>query len=121
MALSKLYPEPERAYRDWYAMRKQNDFALGAVQFVSVSPEIVIAKDLGSTASEKRATSLRFACERLKRHWKQSEKRRWKLTLRFICRASAAASAGGEWNKIEPLIKKKICDKGVTVFVYDLV
>lgn len=53
LALSKLYPEPECAYRDWYAMRKQNDFALGAVQFVSVSPEIVIANMIGQHGIRK--------------------------------------------------------------------
>ena len=40
LALSKLSPAPKRAFREWYLGRERNDFALGAVQFVSVSPNI---------------------------------------------------------------------------------
>jgi len=34
LALSKVSPAPERAFREWYRGRERNDFALGAVQFV---------------------------------------------------------------------------------------
>ena len=47
LALSKLTPAPERAYRKWYAERSRNDFALGAVQFVSVSEDVSVANMIG--------------------------------------------------------------------------
>jgi len=47
LAVSKLSPAPERAYRDWYKGREQNDFVLGAVQFVRLSPEISVANMIG--------------------------------------------------------------------------
>ncbi len=47
LAISKLSPAPERAFREWYRERERNDFALGAVQFVSVSPDIQVANMSG--------------------------------------------------------------------------
>ena len=35
--------EPELAYREWYKSRAENDFGLGAVQFVQVEPFIWVA------------------------------------------------------------------------------
>ncbi|MER7985968.1 hypothetical protein ABTY53_10250, partial [Streptomyces noursei] len=37
LALSRRWPEPERAYRRWHRERARNDFGLGAVQFVPVA------------------------------------------------------------------------------------
>ena len=48
LALSKLSPAPpERAFREWYLGCEHNDFALGAVQFVSVSHNILVANMIG--------------------------------------------------------------------------
>src|SRR5690606_39335667 len=47
LALSKHWPEPEAHYREWYAGRGGNDFALGAVQLVRVAPEVWVANLIG--------------------------------------------------------------------------
>jgi len=47
LALSKISPAPERAYRKWYAERNRNDFALGAMLFVSVSEDVSVANMIG--------------------------------------------------------------------------
>jgi O-acetyl-ADP-ribose deacetylase (regulator of RNase III) len=43
VAISKRWPEPEREYRQWHRAREKNDFALGALQLVSVSPDTWVA------------------------------------------------------------------------------
>ena len=53
LALSKLSPAPERAFREWYRGRERNDFALGAVQFVFVSPDIKVANMIGQHGIRK--------------------------------------------------------------------
>src|SRR5262249_36762158 len=45
-ALSRRWPEPEAAFRAWYKGRAQNDFALGAVQYVQVEPVLLVANML---------------------------------------------------------------------------
>ena len=47
LAISRRWPEPERAYRAWYRDRASNDFALGAVQFVQVQADIWVANMIG--------------------------------------------------------------------------
>jgi O-acetyl-ADP-ribose deacetylase (regulator of RNase III) len=43
LAISARWPQPEEEYRRWHRSRADNDFALGAVQFVQVTPYIWVA------------------------------------------------------------------------------
>ena len=47
LAVSKRWPEPERAYRAWHRERAQNNFGLGAVQLVQCEPLIWVANMVG--------------------------------------------------------------------------
>lgn len=40
LAISKRWPEPEKAFRLWHRERANNDFALGSIQIVQVEPLI---------------------------------------------------------------------------------
>ena len=120
LALSKLSPEPERAYRVWYEMRKQNDFALGAVQFVAVSPEIVIANMIGQHGIRKTGGNPPIRYDAVEKALETVGKKALEREASVHLPRIGCGLAGGEWDKIEPLIEKQICDKGVTVFVYDL-
>lgn len=46
-ALSRRWPEPEAAYRRRRRERANNDFALGATQFVPVGPRLRVADMIG--------------------------------------------------------------------------
>lgn len=37
LAISRRWPEPEKAYREWHCFRTSNDFKLGSIQLVKVS------------------------------------------------------------------------------------
>jgi len=120
LAVSKLSPAPERAYRDWFQGREQNDFALGAVQFVAVSPEIIVANMIGQHGIRKmggippiRLRAVETALEIVGQKALETEA---SVHLPRI----GCDLAGGSWNKIEPLLEKQICAKEVAVFVYDL-
>ena len=43
MAISRRWPEPGHAYRQWHHERAGNDFSLGATQLVQVQPDIWVA------------------------------------------------------------------------------
>ena len=43
VAISKRWKEPEKEFRRWATEREGNDFALGAVQFVQVEPDLRVA------------------------------------------------------------------------------
>jgi hypothetical protein len=43
LALSRRWEEPEQQYQAWHRNRNNNDFGLGAVQFVQVTPYVWVA------------------------------------------------------------------------------
>ncbi len=60
---SRRWPEPEAHYRRWYRDRESNDFALGAVQFVEVAGDIVVANLIGQRGlrrSKKNGPPIRY-------------------------------------------------------------
>lgn len=120
LAVSKLSPAPERAFRDWYRGREHNDFALGAVQFVPVSPDVELANMIGQHGirASKGVPPIRY--DALETALKTvGEKARTENASVHLPRIGCGL-AGGEWSEIEPLIERQICALDVPVFVYDL-
>lgn len=120
LALSKLSPAPERAFREWYAGRENNDFALGAVQFISVSIETLVANMIGQHGIRplRGVPPIRYGAVEtaLQTVGKKALRENASVHLPRI----GCGLAGGEWSKIEPLIERQICASDVPVFVYDL-
>lgn len=120
MAISKRWSEPESNYRNWFAERQSNDFALGAVQFVSVGEEFWIANMI--------------AQHKIKRGNDGTPPIRYDAVQSCLSRVAKFASehdasvhmprigcglAGGNWDEIEPLVDQSCGAAGVPVFVYD--
>lgn len=120
LAVSKLSPAPERSFKEWYRGREHNDFALGAVRFVSVSPEILVANMIGQHGirSSQGVPPIRYdAVEAaLKTVGMNAQAENASVHLPRI----GCGLAGGSWSRIEPLIERQICARDVPVFVYDL-
>src|SRR5215207_1910949 len=53
LAISRRWPQPEAAFRDWFAGKAENDFALGAVQLVAVGPDLWVANMIGQRGIRK--------------------------------------------------------------------
>ncbi len=120
LALSKLSPLLERSFREWDGGREHNDFALGAVQFVPVSPDIMVANMIGQHGIRalRGVPPIRYDAveSALKTVGSKARIENASVHLPRI----GCGLAGGEWSKIEPLIEQQICSLGVPVFVYDL-
>ena len=119
VAISARWPEPEREYRLWHHEREQNDFALGALQVVQVSPDTWVANMVaqhGIRASSD-GPPIRYdavgAC--LEKLGAQA------LTLGASVHMPriGCGLAGGTWERIEPLVRGGLCGRGVRVRVYD--
>lgn len=120
LVLSKTSPLPERSFREWYTGREQNDFALGAVQFVSISSETVVANMIGQHGIRRQGGMPPIRYEAVETALKTVGEKAILTQSSVHLPRIGCGLAGGEWSRIEPLIEKQICDKGVTVFVYDL-
>lgn len=120
LALSKLSSAPERSFKEWYRGREHNNFALGAVQFVSVSSDISVANMIGQHGIRtlRGVPPIRYdAVEAaLKTVGMKAQTENVSVHLPRI----GCGLAGGEWRRIEPLIEQQICAAGVSVYVYDL-
>lgn len=119
MALSKKWKAPEQEYRAWHAEGK--DFALGAIQMIEVAPEIWVANMIAQhkVRSQNGVPPIRYDA---------LEKALGQLAL-FALEHKAevhgprmgAGLAGGDWEKIEALLLKNLCQTGIRVFIYDFV
>ena len=120
LAISKLSLEPERAYREWFKGREGNDFALGAVQFVTVSPELIVANMIGQHGIRKSGGRPPIRYNALEKALETVGQEALELEASVHLPRIGCGLAGWEWNKIESLINELICAKYIAVFVYDL-
>lgn len=122
-ALSKRWPEPERAYRLWAMGQDQAlTFALGNVQFVPVATTLWVANIIGQSGIAKD----RFTYPPPIRY--EAIRKGLQTVCEFALNHNAsihmprmgAGRAGGNWQLIAPIVEAELCSKGVSVTVYDL-
>lgn len=118
LALSKRWEEPEAAYRQWSS---EDDFKLGAVQFVQVEENIWVANMIGQHGliSANNKTPIRY--KEVEKCLEKVKEKALELQASVHMPRIGCGLAGGKWEEIEPLIQKTLCNAGVSVTVYDFV
>lgn len=120
LAISKKWKEPEKRFKLWSSFGKPPE--LGEVQFVSVEEDIMVANMIGQDGirtGNLNPTPIRYSavedCLQL-------------VYERAITTGSSVhmprigtGLAGGKWHIIEPMIIKKLSEKNINVYVYDLI
>ncbi|MER6385220.1 macro domain-containing protein [Streptomyces sp. NPDC001118] len=119
LALSRRWPEPERAYRTWHRDRAHNDFGLGAVQLVRVEPSVWVANMIGQHG-------IRTGSKGVPVRYEAIDTALARLADDVIERGASVhmprigcGLAGGKWSRIEPLITERLIKRGTAVTVYD--
>lgn len=120
VAVSARWPEPERAYRDWYRQRESNDFALGAVQFVRVSADFHVANMIGQHGIRSSAGGPPIRYEAVDQALERLAEFAAASNASVHMPRIGCGLAGGTWDRIEPLIHARLSSRGVSVLVYDL-
>jgi O-acetyl-ADP-ribose deacetylase (regulator of RNase III) len=119
-ALSRKWPEPEQQYKEWFSKKDNPDayFGLGSVQVVCVEDKIWIANMIGqkgirgrSSGPPVRYDAIAVGLEKIKR-FAQS------INASVHMPKIGSGLAGGNWDRIEDIIKKEL--DGVDVIVYEL-
>ena len=114
LALSRRWKEPEARFRAWIGAK------LGDVDLVSVGPSLWVANIIGQhgVVNTKDGPPIRYEAIR--------------AGLKRVCELAklnnasvhgprlGSALAGGEWELIEAIIQEELCDKDVSVTIYDL-
>ncbi|MEU1469244.1 macro domain-containing protein [Streptomyces sp. NPDC005761] len=120
LALSRRWPEPEAAYRTWHRERAGNDFGLGAVQFVQVTPYIWVANAVGQRGMRTGSNGAPVRYEAIDTALAAVAARAAELGASVHMPRIGCGLAGGKWSRIEPLIEERLVARGVSVTVYDL-
>lgn len=119
LAISKRWPEPEKAYRAWHKERNANDFGLGKIQLVEVANYIHVANMIGQRGTKTGSSGppIRYRaveeCLQSLGDWAVDHGASVHMP-RIGC-----GLAGGKWERIEPLLQQELCAREVSVTVYD--
>ena len=118
LALSKRWPEPERAYRRWFRAQEDPEagsFALGSVQYVPVAEDICVVNMIAQDGYMSR-TPLQYSAL-LECLGKVAVRVRAQSGSVHMPRIGCGL-AGGKWSLVETLIKRTMTN--LSVHVYDL-
>ncbi|MBC2900470.1 macro domain-containing protein [Streptomyces cupreus] len=119
LAVSRRWPEPEKAYRAWHRDRAANDFALGAVQFVQVEPYVWVANMVGQRGIRTGSKGVPVRYEAIDTALDGLATKAAELGASVHMPRIGCGLAGGKWSRIEPLITDRLVRQGIPVTVYD--
>jgi O-acetyl-ADP-ribose deacetylase (regulator of RNase III) len=118
LAISKNWPEPEKAYREWF--KSKTNFALGEVQFVKAEDNLWVANLIGQhkmNKDENGNAPIRY--EAIENGLEKVAAFANEIDASVHMPRIGCGLAGGTWDRIEPLITKTLSDRSVSVTVYD--
>lgn len=120
LALTRRWPEPERAFRQWHRDRAGNDFGLGAAQFVRVEPDLWVANLVGQhgiRTVRNQAVPVRYGA--IDTALGLLGDRAAELGASVHMPRIGCGLAGGTWDEVGPLVERRLADRGIPVSVYD--
>ncbi|MFF4724040.1 macro domain-containing protein [Streptomyces mirabilis] len=119
LALSRRWPEPEAAYRAWHRDRAHNDFGLGATQFVQVEKYVWVANLIGQRGIRTGSKGVPVRYEAIDTGLAHVATKAAELDASVHMPRIGCGLAGGDWSRVEPLIMRRLVERGVAVTVYD--
>ncbi|GLW69729.1 Appr-1-p processing protein [Kitasatospora phosalacinea] len=120
LAISRRWPEPEAAFRRWHRERATNDFGLGALQLVQVTPQLRVANMVGQRGIRTaRSTGAPVRYEAIDTALAALAPEALRLGASVHMPRIGCGLAGGTWERVEPLVTARLTDRGVPVTVYD--
>jgi O-acetyl-ADP-ribose deacetylase (regulator of RNase III) len=120
VAISRRWPEPERAFRQWHRERAGNDFGLGATQLVQVMPDVWVANMVGQHGIHRGSGGPPIRYEAVGRCLGTVAEHARRLGATVHMPRIGCGLAGGRWERIEPLVVARLCAQDVGTTVYDV-
>jgi len=115
LAIIQKWPNVLKKYKEWGA--KDNP-QLGDVLFVEVEKNITVGNMIGQRGTGfSNGVPIRYnAIDKCLKTVLEMAK---KNNASIHCPKFGAGLAGGDWNKIEEMIKKNLCEQDIEVIVYE--
>ena len=118
LAIKRKWPKVYSEYKGWRNQKPQ----LGDVQFVKVTLDIAVANILGQEGIgfKDGVAPVRYGAmdKGFKKIAEIAKKYGASVHLPYLI---CCGLAGGEWAKIEEMIKKNLCEQNVAVVIYKFV
>jgi len=117
-ALSKRWPKVESEYRTWWRERF-GKLALGDIQIIQVLSDLVVVNMVaqnGIVPKSPKPIDYEALQKCLAKAGSEIKNYNGAVHMPRI----GCGLAGGEWEKIEPLIEQELLKRGLNVTVYDL-
>jgi O-acetyl-ADP-ribose deacetylase (regulator of RNase III) len=118
LAISRRWREPERAYKAGF--ETATPLALGDVQFVPVTPAIVVANLIGQHGIANRTSKtppIRY--DAIRRGLAKVGQQALASGASVHMPRIGCGLAGGQWDRIEPIILETLSAADIDVTVYD--
>jgi O-acetyl-ADP-ribose deacetylase (regulator of RNase III) len=119
LAISRRWPEPEREYRRWHRGRAANDFGLGAVQLVAVSPSVWVANMVAQHGLRRTGLGPPIRYDAVERCLHVVADHATRLEASVHMPRIGCGLAGGKWEEIKPIIVRTLCGRSIATTVYD--
>ncbi|GAA0466729.1 Appr-1-p processing protein [Actinoplanes capillaceus] len=119
LALSKRWPEPERAFRRWHRERAGNDFGLGATQLVRVQPDLWVANMVGQHGLKAGSGGPPVRYEAIGKCLETVAAHALELGASVHMPRIGCGLSGGKWERIEPMVVASLCERDIPATVYD--
>ena len=120
LAISSRWLSPEEEYRSWHAQLAPSKLPLGGVQFVTVEPGITVANMIGQHGVKSGTNGPPIRYEAIRDCLKTVAVRASELKATVHMPRIGCGLAGGEWSRIEEIIRGTLSSSGIEVTVYDL-
>jgi O-acetyl-ADP-ribose deacetylase (regulator of RNase III) len=112
LPLSRRWPGPETAYRSWYRERATSGFALGAVQFVPVDEDVLVANMIGQHGYRPSAGPPPVRYSAIGTALATLGEKALDLSATVHMPRIGCGLAGGRWELIDPLIVEELALRG---------
>lgn len=119
LAISRRWPEPERAYRQWHRERSGNDFGLGATQVVAVQPDIWVANMVAQHGMRAGRSGPPIRYDAVGQCLATVADHAGRLGATVHMPRIGCGLAGGRWELIEPIVTETLCARDIATTVYD--
>ncbi len=103
----------------WHRNRAENDFELGAVQFVQAEQYVWIANMIGQRGMKTGSKGPPVRYKAIENCLARVATKAQELSASVHMPRIGCGLAGGKWEMIEPLIRSTLCTSGIEVYVYD--
>jgi len=118
-AVSARWPDTEDLYLRWYQDRHKTDFGLGAVQFVEVRDDLIIANMVARHGNQRVDGMPPIRYDAVGDCLKQVAGRASDSGATVLMPRIGVGFSGGKWEKIEAVIIRELCVKDIDVRVYN--